>query len=115
VATVQQAIMPAIVAVAAWLLWQEPLGWRKIMAIVLTFAGTVLVSDPGALSQTELKLAGLLVGLGLSIAYASWNLFSKKVSAHYKPLTILTYAFAFGALALLPFQFFIPLAKFPLA
>jgi len=106
VATVQQSAMPAIVAVAAWLIWRESLGWRKILAIVLTFAGTALVSDIGVLSQTELDLFGLLVGLGLPIAYASWNLFGKKVSGRYKPLTILTYAFAFGALTLLPFQFF---------
>ncbi len=107
VATVQQSVMPAIVAVAAWLLWQESLGWRKTLAIILTFAGTVLVSGIGLFSQTEFKLFGLLAGLGLPIAYASWNLFSKKISDRYKPLTILTYAFAFGALALLPFQFFI--------
>jgi drug/metabolite transporter (DMT)-like permease len=56
VATVQQAAMPAIVAVVAWFIWRETLTWSKT----------------------------------------------------YDPFTTLTYAFGFGALVLLPFQFFIP-------
>jgi len=108
VATVQQAAMPAIVAIAAWLIWREPLTWNKILAIVLTFAGTVLVSGLDVLGQVDLSLSGLLIGLGIPITYASWNLFGKKVRERYNPLTTLTYAFGFGALVLLPFQFFTP-------
>jgi len=106
VATVQQAAMPAIVVVVAWLLWREPLTWRKILAILLTFTGTALVSGLDKLGQTELSLAGVLVGLGLPIFYAGWNLFGKKLRQQYDALTILTYAFGAGALVLLPFLFF---------
>jgi drug/metabolite transporter (DMT)-like permease len=108
VATVQQAAMPAIVAVVAWFLWRELLTWPKIMAIGLTFTGTVLVSGPDALGRTELTLSGLLVGLGIPISYATWTLLGKKVRATYNPFTLLTYAFGFAALVLLPFQFFTP-------
>ena len=108
VATVQQAAMPAIVAVAAWLIWREPLTWKKWLAIVLTFTGTVLVSGLDVLGQAELTMAGLLVGLGVPFTYASWNLFGKKVRESYNPLVTLTYGFGFGALVLLPFQFFTP-------
>jgi drug/metabolite transporter, DME family len=108
VATVQQAAMPAIVAVAAWLIWREPLTWSKIVAILLTFTGTVLVSGLDVLGQAKLSLSGLLVGLGIPILYASWNLFGKKVRATYNPAATLTYTFAFGALVLFPFQFFTP-------
>ena len=108
VATVQQAAMPAIVAVVAWLIWSESLTWSKIVAILLTFLGTVLVSGLDVLGQAELSLGGLLVGLGTPITYAAWNLFGKKVRETYNPATALTYAFAFGALVLLPFQFFTP-------
>jgi DME family drug/metabolite transporter len=108
VATVQQAAMPAIVAIAAGLIWDESLTWGKILAIVLTFAGTVLVSGLDVLGQVELSLSGLLIGVGIPITYASWNLFGKKVRERYNPLTALTYAFGFGALVLLPFQFFTP-------
>jgi drug/metabolite transporter (DMT)-like permease len=106
VTTVQQAAMPAIVAVVAYMLWQEPLTWRKIMAILLTFTGTVLVSGLGDLNQAELTLTGVVVGFGLPISYASWSLFGKKIRRHYDAITVLTYAFGAGALVLLPFLFF---------
>jgi len=108
VATVQQAAMPAIVTVASWLIWRESLTWSKILAILLTFLGTVLVSGLDVLGQAEFSLGGLLLGLGIPFAYASWNLLGKKVREEYNPITTLTYAFAFGALVLLPFQFFTP-------
>jgi Cys-tRNA(Pro) deacylase len=108
VATVQQAAMPAIVAVAARLVWRESLTWNKVLAIALTFVGTVLVSGVDVLGQAELSISGLLIGLGIPVTYAGWNLFGKRCREQYGPLTVLTYAFGFGALALLPFQFFIP-------
>jgi DME family drug/metabolite transporter len=108
VATVQQAAMPAIVTVVAWLIWSESLTWSKIAAILLTFAGTVLVSGLEVLGQAQLSLGGLLIGLGIPVTYAAWNLFGKKVRQTYNPFTTLTYAFGFGALVLLPFQFFTP-------
>jgi DME family drug/metabolite transporter len=108
VATVQQAAMPAIVAVIAWLIWREALTWSKAVAILLTFVGTVLVSGLDVLGQVNLSLGGLFIGLGIPVTYASWTLFGKKVRETYNPLTTLAYAFAFGALVLLPFQFFTP-------
>ncbi len=108
VATVQQAAMPAIVAVAAWMFWRESLTWAKIAAIVLTFLGTVLVSGLDIVGEANLSPAGLLVGLAIPVTYAAWNLFGKKVRGTYNPITTLTYGFGFGALVLLPFQFFIP-------
>jgi drug/metabolite transporter (DMT)-like permease len=108
VATVQQAAMPAIVAVVAWVVWRESLNWTKILAIVLTFVGTVFVSGLDVLGQAQLTLGGLLVGLGTPLTYAAWTLFGKKARQRHNPLTTLTYAFGFGALVLLPFQLFTP-------
>ncbi|RME69516.1 MAG: hypothetical protein D6784_18335 [Chloroflexi bacterium] len=108
VTTVQQAAMPAIVTVTAWFLWREPLTWRKIGAIILTFAGTVLVSGVGELEQVPLTTAGLLVGFGVPLFYAFWSLFGKKARGDYDSMVILTYAFGFAALMLLPLQFFTP-------
>jgi drug/metabolite transporter (DMT)-like permease len=42
------------------------------------------------------------------VTYAAWNLFGKKVRGSYGPFTVLTYGFGFGALVLLPVQFFTP-------
>ncbi len=106
VATVQQAAMPAIVAVVAALIWSEPLHIRKILAIILTFIGTVLVSGLDVLGQADLTWGGFLVGLGIPVSYAGWNVFGKRVRGDYNPVTTLTYGFGFGALTLLPFQAF---------
>jgi drug/metabolite transporter (DMT)-like permease len=108
VATVQQAAMPAIVTVVAWLAWREPLTWTKMAAILFTFAGTALVSGLDVLGQAELSAGGFLVGLGIPVLYAAWNLLGKQVRPKHNPFTILLYAFAFGTLALLPLQFFTP-------
>jgi drug/metabolite transporter (DMT)-like permease len=106
VATVQQAAMPAVVAIAAWFIWQEPLTWRKIAAIILTFVGTALVSGLGELGRAELTMAGVLVGFGIPISYAGWSLFGKKLRSGYEVLIVLTYAFGFAWLVLLPVQLF---------
>lgn len=108
VATVQQAAMPAIVAVLAWLLWREPLTGRKGIAIILTFVGTVGVSGLDVLGEADFTFAGFLVGLGIPLTYAGWTLFGKRVRGDYNPATTLTYGFGFGALVLLPFQAFTP-------
>jgi len=108
VATVQQAAMPAIVSVTAWLLWREPLTVRKIVAVILTFTGTLLVTGLDALGEIRLSLPGLLVGLATPVTYAAYSLFGKPVAGRYRPLTILTYGFGFAALTLVPFQFFTP-------
>ncbi|MGC9335443.1 MAG: DMT family transporter, partial [Anaerolineae bacterium] len=105
---VQQAAMPAIVAIVAWMLWRESLSWPKVVAIVLTFVGTILVSGLEVLGQARLSIGGFFVGLGIPVTYASWTLFGKKVRETYNPLTTLTYAFGIGALVLLPFQAFTP-------
>lgn len=108
VSTIQQATMPVVVTIAAWLMWREPLTIRKIGAIVLTFSGTVLISGLDILGNTQLTVQGRLVGFSIPVIYATFILFGKQVAGRYHPLTILTYGFGFGALTLLPFQFFTP-------
>ena len=108
VATVQQAAAPAIVAIAAWLIWHELLGWNKVLAIVLTFAGTVLVSGLDVLGRFNLSANGVLIGLGIPIMYSCWMLLGKKVRAGYNALTIMTFGFGFSSMVLLPMQAFTP-------
>lgn len=105
ISTVVQANAPILVTVAAWLLWREPLTARKLWAIVLAVAGTVLISRLDRIGNFAIPLSGLLVGLGAAAAYGSMTLLGKKLSGNYGAWTILAYVFAFAALALMPFQF----------
>jgi drug/metabolite transporter, DME family len=108
VATVQQAAAPAIVAIIAWLMWGESLRQNKILAVILTFSGTVLVSGLDVFGHMQMSPQGYLIGLGIPIMYSSWVLFGKKVRRDYNPITSLAYSFGFGALILLPLQAFTP-------
>lgn len=108
VTTVQQALMPAIVTVAAWYLWQEEFSIRKILAIVLAFGGAVLVAGPAEIKASGFNLHGLLIGFCVPCLYAAWSLFSKKARMEYDALVVLIFAFGIASAMLLPLQFFIP-------
>ena len=103
-ATMLQSNAPIVVTVVAWILWREPLTWRKIAAIALALVGTVLIGRVDNLQGQQIALQGLLVGLGSAVAYGLMSLFGKKLAGDYSPWTILVYIFGFGALTLLPFQ-----------
>lgn len=102
VSTVQQAMMPVILAVAARFVFAEPFTFRKSAALVLTLGGTVLISGLLTSRSGPGGLAGLLVGIAVPVTYAMYNLFSKLVTGRYHPLTIITYGFGFASLILLP-------------
>jgi drug/metabolite transporter, DME family len=104
-ATVLLYSSPAFVALLAWLIWHEPLTRRKVLAIVLTLAGCVLVAGPEEIAGIDLTASGLLVGLVAALSYGGFSLFGRQVAGRYSPWTVLTYGFGFGSLALLPLQF----------
>ncbi len=108
ITTIQQAIMPVIVAVVAWLLWQEPLTIRKILAIVLAFCGAVLVSGPKQIASDGHTISGVLLGFSVPCLYAGWNLFGKKIRMRYDSIVVLIFAFGTATVILLPLQFFVP-------
>jgi drug/metabolite transporter (DMT)-like permease len=107
VSTVQQAIMPIIVAVAAIFIWGEVFTLYKGLAVGFTLLGAVLISGLVGTGLASIDTAGLLVGFAIPITYAMYSLFGKHLTARYHPLTILTYGFLFAVLTLLPFQFFV--------
>lgn len=108
VSTVQQAVMPIILAVAARIVFKEPFDSRKIIAVAVTLSGSVFIS--GILSEGKggANLPSILIGFAIPVTYALFNLFGKGITGKYHPFTILTYGFGFGALVLFPTQFFVP-------
>jgi drug/metabolite transporter, DME family len=104
IATVLQANAPIFVTLIAWMIWREPLTWRKISAIVLAILGTILISRLDQTSGIQLTANGVLVGLLSAVAYSTFSLFGKRLSGSYNIWTILVYVFGFASLTLLPFQ-----------
>lgn len=105
VTTIQQAAMPAIVIVVERIAWQEALTRRKMVAVLLIVAGTILISGLTAFGKADVSAAGVLAGFSVPTLYAAWSLFGKKLRRDYDPLPILTHAFGVAVLVLLPFQF----------
>jgi DME family drug/metabolite transporter len=107
VTTVQQAVMPAIVTISARFLWQEKLTGPKILALLSTFAGTLLVAGLADLKTSGFTISGLLIGFCVPCLYAAWNLFGKKLRMQYEAMVVLIFAFGIASALLLPLQFFI--------
>jgi drug/metabolite transporter (DMT)-like permease len=88
---------PAWVTLLAWRLYGEARTGRKVVALVLAFAGCGLVArayDPG---QLRFNWIGILCGLAAGLTYALYSIFGKHALRRYGPWTIVTYTMGFGA------------------
>ncbi len=109
VATMLQYNEVILVSLIAAFLFREAMNVRKVLAMAASLAGTALVSGLIGASTPAITSTGLLIGIVTAISHAAFSLFGKKLSGSYSATAILLYAFGFGALVLLPFQFFTPL------
>jgi len=104
-AGVVSAVMPLIVALAAWVVLRERTTVRIVVAILVSLAGVVVLSVSGA-AQTSAPnpVLGNLLELAAMVAAAGSTLAVKKLSARYDPLLLTGMQMATGAV------FFAPLA-----
>lgn len=102
VAAVLLYTAPAIVMLLSAVLFREKITVTKVVALVLTFAGCVLVT--GVSTGDALNVQGILVGLGAGFGYALYSIFSRfALQRGYHSLTISFYTFLFAILGTLPF------------
>lgn len=94
---------PAIVMLFSRVLFGERLSRRKLLSLVITFAGCVLVT--GVIGEAkQMTPIGILAGLGAGLGYALYSIFSRyALERGYHSLTITFYTFLFAAVAILPF------------
>lgn len=99
VAAVLLYTAPAIVMVLSYFLFRESFTVKKVIALVLTFAGCVLVT--GVIGETApVSAAGILTGLGAGLGYALYSIFSRcALERGYHSLTITFYTFLIAAIA----------------
>ncbi|MDO4622078.1 MAG: EamA family transporter [Eubacteriales bacterium] len=84
---------PAMVMVLSFFLFGEKITGIRILALVMTFAGCVLVTGFGG-SGTALHAEGILAGLGSGLGYALYSIFSRyALERGYTSLTITFYTF----------------------
>ena len=93
VAAVLLYTAPAIVMILSYILFHEAFTVRKVIAIVMTFFGCMLVT--GMLGQQQaITTTGLLYGLGAGLGYAFYSIFNRyALEKGYHSLTITCYTF----------------------
>lgn len=91
---------PAFVILLSALVFREPFTRLKAAAVLLAFAGSVLVVRGYDPSSLRLNLAGILAGLASGFTYAMYSIFGKTALRRYSPITTMTYALGFGSLIL---------------
>ena len=85
---------PVWIMLMSVVFFHERLDKRKVTALVLAFAGCVLVSG---ISGEGMTIAGLLVGLGSGIGYGLYSILGTIALRKYSPYTVTAYTFAFAA------------------
>lgn len=105
VSTVLAYSSAAFTAVMGWWLYGESLGFRKILAVIFSISGTILVAGAYDPTVWQLNPLGVITGLLSGVAFAGYSLMGKASSRRkIDPWTTLLYAFFFGAVFILGFN-----------
>lgn len=105
VATVLAFSSPAMTAILSRLIFKERFNQVKILSIVLSLLGTVLVSGAHDLSVWRLNPLGIIFGLLTGLFFAFYNLEGKHASdTHIDSWTAMLYSFAIAAVFLFFFN-----------
>lgn len=99
VAAVLLYTAPAFVIIISAFIFRERVTVKKVIALILTFLGLMLVT--GILgSGSRLSAGGILFGLGAGLGYALYSIFSRfAIQRGYPPLTITFYTFLIAAIS----------------
>jgi len=88
-------VTPLLVTVLAIPLLGEAVGWRRIVSVVIGFAGALVIVRPG----TDAIGWVALIPLGAACANAAYHLCTRMLAGHDAPMTTLAYSAIVGALA----------------
>ncbi len=92
---------PAMVNVGSALWHQERLSWRRILSLVITFAGVILATGLEQLGAIKVSGLGVILGLSSAALYAGYNLGIQRQLRRHAPLVINTYVITLGTLIVL--------------
>lgn len=100
-ATILLYTYPAFVVLLSRFFLGEEFTRAKILALLLTFCGCVLVIQVYDPAEFKLNLKGIIYGLGAGLGAGLYSIFGKKGVARYSSFTVVTYALGFGSFFLL--------------
>jgi len=96
---------PAMAAIMARFAFGEAITRAKVVALVFSFGGCILVAGLQSGNPVVSPL-GIATGLGSAITYASFGIMGKQARQRYNPWTINFYSMAFATLFLVPVLWF---------
>lgn len=94
---------PAIVMVLSAILFREKMTRKKLISLLLTFAGCILVTAFVPAAGQRITISGVLAGLGAGLGYALYSIFGRYALAKYDSITVTLYTFIFASMGLIPF------------
>ena len=102
VATVLTYSSPAFTAVAGRFLWHERVDFLKLIALVLSCIGCVLVSGAHTPDAWQGNAVGIVLGLSSGLMFAGYNIMGKTaIRKGMNSWTVMLYIFAFASCYLL--------------
>ena len=105
VATVLAFSSPALTALLSWLIYGETFSTVKLTSILMSGAGTILVSGAINPQAWQLNPLGIVFGLGTGLMFAAYNLEGKHASDQsIDSWTALLYSFSIAAVFLFLFN-----------
>ncbi len=96
---------PIFLAIFSKIFYNELIEGKKIVSLLLCFAGSFIAATGDNLDVKILNIPGILLGIAAAVAYALMPIFSKMALKSVNAMTLTIYSFIFG------FIFMIPLAK----
>ncbi|MDR3572314.1 MAG: DMT family transporter [Anaerolineaceae bacterium] len=98
VSTVLAYCSTAFTALLGWLFLKERLNWVKLLAVVFSLVGCVLVSGAYRAAVWQANLLGIFVGVVSGLCYAVYSIMGRSAFQRgLNPWTTLLYAFGFAA------------------
>lgn len=92
---------PAMVMLLSIILFNEKITKKKILSLIMTFIGCVLVVDLFNVNTT-ITSRGIFFGLGSGLGYALYTIFGRYALKKYRTMTVTLYTFLFASLGLFP-------------
>ncbi len=103
------SLNPTSIVIFSVLMLREPVGVRRLLGILCSFAALVFIAlNNDLLSQNGqnliwwMKVGGLAIVFGSVVSFGSSTVLSKRLITNYDPLIVLTWALNIGTLFILP-------------
>lgn len=94
---------PAFVTVLSFFFLKEGISLKKVIAVVGTILGCILIAGANLSHTSTVTFYGVLVGLGAGFGYALYTIFGKFALRKYHPFTVILYTFLVATVSLIPF------------